>query len=216
MSESPIFDQMINDPSLRSAEYVPNDLERDGLDPRVLSLAADLAADYGAQLDYTPTWRGWNGERELRDKTPEQAAALGHGVGGMRPAVIDIASTPFDKMSPLWRGRQIDPAQLLIGTMDEVGGDAILRLDLGQDADGNYRYDDPEIARLGQTLHTNWLDSPANAWVKDPTTGDADMAQEYFRSMSDSNKKKDIDQLRVLQVWLRKQSQDAEATSTTT
>ena len=69
------------------------------LDPRVESLAIPLARDY-AEKNYPkredgtfePAWRGVNGEKELKNKSPEDLMAEGYSELAARGAVIDIAN----------------------------------------------------------------------------------------------------------------------------
>lgn len=154
-----------------------------GLDPRVESLAIPLARDY-AEKNYPkredgtfePAWRGANGEKDLRGKSPEDVAAQLESEGYTpeaalalaRPMVIDIANTPYDQFSEYWKGQNRGGAEFLISLVDEVGADNIRALDLS----------DPEVQeQYGTLIHANWLER--NQWVLDPEYGNSVLAQSY-------------------------------------
>ena len=179
-----------------------------GLDPRVESLAIPLARDY-AEKNYPkredgtfePAWRGANGEKDLRGKSPEEVAAQLEDEGYTpeaalalaRSMVVDIANAPYDQFSEYWKGQNRGGAELLISLVDEVGADNIRALDLS----------DPEVQeKYGTLIHANWLER--NQWVLDPQYGNSVLAQSYADLPADEQQK-DIDQVRVLQDWLNDQ-----------
>ena len=184
-----------------------------GLDPRVESLAIPLARDY-AEKNYPkredgtfePAWRGANGEKDLRGKSPEDVAAQLESEGYppevaltlAEPMVIDIANTPYDQFSEYWKGQNRGGAEFLIRLVDEVGADNIRALDLS----------DPEVQeKYGTSIHANWLER--NQWVLDPEYGNPVLAQSYVDLPADEQQK-DIDQMRVLQDWLEAQQNPEE------
>lgn len=179
-------------------------------DPRVESLAIPLARDY-AEKNYPkigenengepvfePAWRGANGEKELRGKTPEDVAADLVAEGWTPEAaaavaagkVVDIANTPYDQYSEHWKEANRGGAEYLIGLVDERGADALAGIDLS----------DPAVrSEYGGLIHDNWLAN--NEWAKDGELGAP------FDELSAEEQQKDIDQLGVLQTWLAEQSQ---------
>ena len=184
-----------------------------GLDPRVESLAIPLARDY-AEKNYPkredgtfePAWRGANGEKDLRGKSPEDVAAQLEDEGYTPEAalalaqsmVIDIANAPYDQFSEYWKGQNRGGAELLIRLVDEVGADNIRALDLS----------DPEVQETyGTLIHANWLER--NQWVLDPEYGNPDLAKP-FKELALEEQKKDLDQMRVLQGWLEAQQNPEE------
>ena len=184
-----------------------------GLDPRVESLAIPLARDY-AEKNYPkredgtfePAWRGANGEKDLRGKSPEDVAAQLEDEGYSPEAalalaqsmVVDIANTPYDQFSEYWKEQNRGGAEFLISLVDEVGADNIRALDLS----------DPEVQeKYGTLIHANWLER--NQWVLDPQYGNSVLAQSYADLPADEQQK-DIDQMRVLQGWLEAQQNPEE------
>ena len=184
-----------------------------GLDPRVESLAIPLARDY-AEKNYPkredgtfePAWRGANGEKDLRGKSPEDVATQLESEGYSPEAalalaqsmVVDIANTPYDQFPDHWKGQNRGGAEFLIHLVDEVGADSIRELDLS----------DSEVQeRYGTLIHTNWLER--NQWVLDPEYGNSVLAQSYVDLPADEQQK-DIDQMRVLQGWLEAQQNPEE------
>lgn len=184
-----------------------------GLDPRVESLAIPLARDY-AEKNYPkredgtfePAWRGANGEKDLRGKSPEEVAAQLEDEGYTpeaalalaRSMVVDIANAPYDQFSEYWKGQNRGGAEFLISLVDEVGADNIRALDLS----------DPEVQeKYGTLIHANWLER--NQWVLDPQYGNSVLAQSYADLPADEQQK-DIDQMRVLQGWLEAQQNPEE------
>ncbi len=179
-------------------------------DPRVESLAIPLARDY-AEKNYPkigegengnaifePAWRGANGEKELRGKTPEDVAAdlvadgwtpeAAAAVAASR--VVDIANTPYDQYSEHWKEANRGGAEYLISLVDERGVDTLAGLDLS----------DPAVrSEYGGLIHDNWLAN--NEWAKDGELGAP------FDELSAEEQQKDIDQISVLQTWLVEQSQ---------
>ena len=77
-------------------------------DPRVESLAIPLARDY-AEKNYPkledgtfkPAWRGKNGEKAYKNKSPEDLVQEGAfaTIEEASAAVVDIANTPYDQYS---------------------------------------------------------------------------------------------------------------------
>lgn len=179
-------------------------------DPRVESLAIPLARDY-AEKNYPkigeddngnaifePAWRGTNGEKELRGKTPEDVAAdlvaegwTPEAAAAVAPGkVVDIANTPYDQYSEHWKEANRGGAEYLIGLVDERGADTLAGLDLS----------DPAVrSEYGGLIHDNWLAN--NEWAKDGELGAT------FDELSAEEQQKDIDALSVLQTWLAEQSQ---------
>ena len=184
-----------------------------GLDPRVESLAIPLARDY-AEKNYPkredgtfePAWRGANGEKDLRGKSPKEVAAQLEDEGYTpeaalalaRSMVVDIANAPYDQFSEYWKGQNRGGAEFLISLVDEVGADNIRALDLS----------DPEVQeKYGTLIHANWLER--NQWVLDPQYGNSVLAQSYADLPADEQQK-DIDQMWVLQGWLEAQQNPEE------
>ena len=184
-----------------------------GLDPRVESLAIPLARDY-AEKNYPkredgtfePAWRGANGEKDLRGKSPKDVAVQLESEGYSPEAafalaqsmVVDIANTPYDQFSEYWKEQNRGGAEFLISLVDEVGADSIRELDLS----------DSELQeKYGTLIHTNWLER--NQWVLDPEYGNPVLAQSYVDLPADEQQK-DIDQMRVLQGWLEAQQNPEE------
>ena len=170
------------------------------LDPRVESLAIPLARDY-AEKNYPkredgtfePAWRGVNGEKALKNKSPEDLMAEGYSGLAAHEAVIDIANRPYNEYSEYWKEQNRGSAEFLIGLMDERGADVISALDLE---------DEKVRAEYGDLIHENWISR--NEWVKDPNYGDPKLACS-FAELSPEEQQKDIDQLGVLQKWIAEQ-----------
>lgn len=167
------------------------------LDPRVESLAIPLARDY-AEKNYPkredgtfePAWRGVNGEKELKNKSPEDLMAEGYSELAAHESVIDIANQPYDEYSEYWKEQNRGGAEFLIKLMDERGADTISTLDLN---------DEKTRAEYGALIHENWISR--NEWVKDPNYGDPKLACS-FAELSEEEQQKDIDQLSVLKDWI--------------
>jgi hypothetical protein len=180
------------------------------LDPRVESLAIPLARDY-AEKNYPkredgtfePAWRGVNGEKALKNKSPEDLMEEGYSELAAHEAVIDIANQPYNKYSEYWKEQNRGGAEFLIGLMDERGADALSALDL----------EDEEVrAEYGDLIHENWISR--NEWVKDPNYGDPKLACS-FAELSPEEQQKDIDQLGVLQKWIAEQEGNDESKNET-
>ncbi len=173
------------------------------LDPRVESLAIPLARDY-AEKNYPkredgtfePAWRGKNGEKNLKNKSPEDLMAEGYSTLAAHDAVIDIANEPYNEYSEYWKEQNRGGAEFLIGLMDERGEDVISDLDLE---------DEKVRAEYGDLVHENWISR--NEWVKDPNYGDPRLACS-FAELSPEEQQKDIDQLGVLQKWIKDNKED--------
>ncbi|MBR3368619.1 hypothetical protein IKG45_02390 [Candidatus Saccharibacteria bacterium] len=170
------------------------------LDERVESLAIPLARDY-AEKNYKkredgtfePAWRGVNGEKELRGKSPEDLIAEGWSEMAARDAVIDIANQPYNEFSEYWKEQNRGGAEYLIKLLDENGKEAILGLDLE---------DEETRAKFGTLIHENWISR--NEWVKHPEYGNPELAKPFVE-LDPVEQQKDIDQLGVLQKWLEQQ-----------
>ena len=180
------------------------------LDPRVESLAIPLARDY-AEKNYPkredgtfePAWRGVNGEKALKNKSPEDLMEEGYSELAAHEAVIDIANQPYNKYSEYWKEQNRGGAEFLIGLMDERGADALSALDL----------EDEEVrAEYGDLIHENWISR--NEWVKDPNYGDPKLACS-FAELSPEEQQKDINQLGVLQKWIAEQEGNDESKNET-
>ncbi len=170
------------------------------LDPRVESLAIPLARDYAeknyAKLEdgtFEPAWRGVNGEKAYKNKSPEDLMKEGMLEDAARAAVIDIANQPYNEYSEYWKEQNRGGAEFLIKLIDEKGKDVIAGLDL---------QDEKTRDEYGDLIHENWLER--NEWVKDPEYGDPVLAKP-FAELPDVEKQKDIDQLEVTQEWLEGQ-----------
>ena len=167
------------------------------LDPRVESSAIPLARDY-AEKNYPkredgtfePAWRGVNGEKELKNKSPEDLIKEGYSELAAHESVIDIANQPYDEYSEYWKEQNRGGAEFLIKLMDERGIDTISTLDLN---------DEKTRAEYGALIHENWISR--NEWVKDPNYGDPKLACS-FAELSEEEQQKDIDQLSVLKDWI--------------
>jgi hypothetical protein len=170
--------------------------------PRVESLAVPLARDY-AEKNYPkrddgtfePAWRGVNGEKPFKGKSPEDLIAEGMSPEEASKAVIDIANTPYDQYSEHWKSQNRGGAEYLITLLDERGAEEITNLDLSDSA---------VISELGNLIHENWISR--NEWVKDPEYGNPDLAKP-FDDLSPEEQQKDIDQIGVLKTWITQQSQ---------
>ena len=185
----------------RAAEAVPDEPEKKEkeLDPRVESLAIPLARDY-AEKNYKkledgtfePAWRGARGEKHYRGEPPEAIAdAEGITIEEARAKVVDIANQPYNEFSDYWKEQNRGGAEFLVKLLDERGTDVLIGLDLT---------DEQVRAEYGSLIHNNWLDR--NEWVKDHSYGNPDLAKP-FEGLSPEEQQKDIDQLGVLQAWLK-------------
>ena len=171
------------------------------LDPRVESLAIPLARDY-AEKNYPkredgtfePAWRGANGEKAYRNKSPEQLMEEGMSEAEARAAVIDIANQPYNEFSEYWKEQNRGGAEFLIKLIDEKGADTISSLDLQDEKTRN---------EYGDLIHNNWLER--NDWVKDPSSSEH-YKSKPFTELPPDEQQKDIDQLGVTQEWLKHQN----------
>lgn len=167
------------------------------LDPRVESLAIPLARDY-AEKNYKkledgtfePAWRGVNGEKAYKNKSPEDLMKEGMSEEEARAAVIDIANQPYNEYSEYWKEQNRGGAEFLIHLIDEKGAHEIEWLNLK---------DEKVRAEYGDLIHNNWLER--NEWVKDPEYGDPVLAKP-FSELPEEEQQKDIDQLEVTKKWL--------------
>ena len=174
------------------------------LDPRVESLAIPLARDY-AEKNYPkmedgtlqPAWRGVNGEKAYKNKSPQQLVEEGMftTVEEAQAVIIDIANTPYDQYSEYWKEQNRGGAEYLISLLDELGAEEILKQDFAGDENARQKY--------GNLVHNNWLSR--NEWVKDPQWGDPKLAVPYAE-LDPVEQQKDIDQLVILQKWIREQA----------
>ena len=175
------------------------------LDPRVESLAIPLARDY-AEKNYPmredgtfePAWRGVNGEKELKNKSPEDLIAEGYSELAAHESVIDIANQPYNEYYEYWKEQNRGGAEFLISLMDERGADVLNGLDL---------QDEKVRAEYGDLIHENWISR--NEWVKDPNYGDPNLAKP-FAELDPVEQQKDIDQLIILQKWIMEQKKSSE------
>ena len=173
-------------------------------DPRVESLAIPLARDY-AEKNYPkledgtfkPAWRGKNGEKAYKNKSPEDLVQEGAfaTIEEASAAVVDIANTPYDQYSEYWKDQNRGGAEYLISLLDELGAEEILKQDFASDEDARQKY--------GDLVHNNWISR--NEWVKDPNYGDPKLAVPY-KDLDPVEQQKDIDQLVILQKWITEQN----------
>jgi hypothetical protein len=193
--------QSTGEPNPAAEEWAIDPETEKKLDPRIESLAIPLARDY-AEKNYTkredgtfePAWRGVNGEKQYKNKSPEEIAIE----GGITPEeararVVDIANQPYNEYSDYWKDQNRGGAEFLVGLLDERGKDALSGLDLSDEA---------TRAEFGDLIHDNWIER--NEWVKDPDYGNPELAVS-FAELSPEEQQKDIDQLGVLQTWLDEQ-----------
>lgn len=184
-------DREINTWAKAMSDVVPFDKKEDNekcLDPRVESLAIPLARDY-AEKNYTkredgtfePAWRGVNGEKAYKNKSPADLIAEGMSEDEARAAVIDIANQPYNEYSEYWKEQNRGGAEFLINLMDERGEAVLAGLDLNDEKVRN---------EYGDLIHENWISR--NEWVKDPNYGDPALAVP-FNELSAEEQQKDID-----------------------
>ena len=133
---------------------------------------------------FQPAWRGVNGEKSLKNKSPEDLMAEGYSELAAHKSVIDIANESYANYSDYLKDQNRGGAEYLIGLMDERGADSLLGL------------------KYGSLIHENWISR--NEWVKDPNYGDPKLACS-FSELSPEEQQKDIDQLGVLQKWISDQ-----------
>lgn len=202
LSEIPPFDK---EAAKRNIEAAKQQIEQEKnqekvLDARVESLAIPLARDY-AEKNYPkmsdgtflPAWRGVNGEKHLKNESPYSLMADHWPEEEAFAAVIDIANTPYNEYSEYWKEQNRGGAEFLIKLLDERGADVLSGLDLS---------DEKVREEYGALIHDNWLER--NQWVKDPEYGNPILAKPYTE-LPASEQQKDIDQLAVMQEWLKKQ-----------
>lgn len=172
------------------------------LDSRVESLAIPLAQNY-AENNYArlengtlqPAWRGINGEKQYKNKSPEEIAAEeGITLDEARARVIDIANQPYNEYSEYWKNQNRDGAKFLIELLDTYGKDTLLGLDL---TDKTVRQ------TFGDLIHDNWLKCMGGADAV--AAWNPEQAVPYAR-LNPSDQQKDIDHLNVLQDWLQEQA----------
>lgn len=178
----------------------PTEVDASPIDPRVESLAIPLARDY-AEKNYPkredgtfePAWRGANGEKDLKGKSPADLVAEGWTPAEAGAAVIDIANKTYDKYSEYWKEQNRGGAEFLISLLNERSTPAVSSLDLS----------DPKVrSEYGNLIHDNWV--ARNGWVNDPEYGNPELARQ-FDDLEAAEQQKDIDQLGVLQAWLAEQ-----------
>ena len=189
------------------AEDAKEDQEAaDGLDPRVESLAIPLARDY-AEKNYPkqedgrfkPAWRGVNGEKAFKNKSPEDLVREGMSIEEAQKSVIDIANLPYNEYSDYWKEQNRGGAEFLIQLLEEYGEEEILKQDFVNDREARQKF--------GHLVHENWLSR--NEWVKDPQYGDPNLAKP-FAELDPVEQQKDIDQLIILQKWIMEQKKPSE------
>jgi hypothetical protein len=176
------------------------------LDPRVESLAIPLARDY-AEKNYPkredgtfePAWRGVNGEKAYKNKSPEDLVREGMTIEEAQKAVIDIANTPYDQYSEYWKEQNRGGAQFLIQLLEEYGEEEILKQDFVNDEAARQKF--------GHLIHENWISR--NEWVKDPEYGNPALAKPYAE-LDPVEQQKDIDQIVILQKWIMEQKAPSE------
>lgn len=179
---------------------------KDGLDPRVESLAIPLARDY-AEKNYPkqedgrfkPAWRGVNGEKAYKNKSPEDLVREGMSIEEAQKAVIDIANLPYNEYSDYWKEQNRGGAEFLIHLLEEYGEEEILKQDFVNDHEARQKF--------GHLVHENWISR--NEWVKDPNYGDPNLAKP-FAELDPVEQQKDIDQLIILQKWIMEQKKSSE------
>ena len=192
-----------------SGEFISNSVgesQEKVLDPRVESLAIPLARDY-AEKNYPkredgtfePAWRGANGEKSLKNKSPEDLMAEGYSELAAHESVIDIANQPYNEFSEYWKEQNRGGAEFLISLLDERGADTISSLDLNDEA---------VRAEYGDLIHENWISR--NEWVKDPVYGNPAQACKYSE-LTPEEQQKDIDHLGVLQKWIQENLPESKA-----
>ncbi len=177
-----------------------------GPDPRVESLAIPLARDY-AEKNYPkqedgrfkPAWRGVNGEKAYKNKSPEDLVREGMTIEEAQKAVIDIANTPYDQYSEYWKEQNRGGAQFLIQLLEEYGEEEILKQDFVNDEAARQKF--------GHLIHENWISR--NEWVKDPEYGNPALAKPYAE-LDPVEQQKDIDQIVILQKWIMEQKAPSE------
>ncbi|MDR1300816.1 MAG: hypothetical protein LBK50_03875 [Candidatus Nomurabacteria bacterium] len=188
-------------PNPAEKQWASNPETENQLDPRVESLAVPLARDY-AEKNYPkredgtfePAWRGVGGEKQYKNKSPEDIATEESiTIEEARTKVVNIANQPYNEYSDYWKDQNRGGAEFLIELLDERGKDALSGIDLT---------DDTIRAEYGDLIHSNWI--ARNEWVKDPDYGDPNLAKPYAE-LSPEEQQKDIDQLGVLQTWLKEQ-----------
>ena len=192
-----------------SGEFISNSVgesQEKVLDPRVESLAVPLARDY-AEKNYPkredgtfePAWRGVNGEKSLKNKSPEDLMAEGYSELAAHESVIDIANQPYNEFSEYWKEQNRGGTEFLISLLDERGADTISSLDLN---------DEVVRAEYGDLIHENWISR--NEWVKDPVYGNPAQACKYSE-LTPEEQQKDIDHLGVLQKWIQENPPESKA-----
>ena len=184
---------------------IPKNHEQEAmLDPRVESLAIPLARNYAEENypkredgTFEPAWRGANGEKDLRGKSPDELMNEGWTEQAAYAAVVDIANTPYDQFSEYWKEQNRGGAEYLIEILDANGADKLRQLDLN---------DEDIRGHFGDLIHENWI--RRNEWVKHPEYGNPDLAKP-FAELSPEEQQKDIDQLGVLINWLNANESEA-------
>ena len=171
---------------------------QDGLDPRVESLAIPLARDY-AEKNYPkredgtfePAWRGVNGEKQFKNKSPEDLVREGMTIEEAQKSVIDIANLPYDKYSDYWKEQNRGGAEFLIQLLEKFEAEIL---------DIDFEHDQAAREKYGHMVHENWISR--NEWVKHPDYGDPTLAKPFIE-LPPEEQQKDIDQLVILQKWAK-------------
>lgn len=143
---------------------------------------------------FEPAWRGVNGEKAYKNKLPEDLMAEGMSEIEAYAAVIDIANQPYNEYSEYWKEQNRGGAEFLVSLVDERGADTLAALGLT---------DEKVRSEYGDLIHENWISR--NEWVNDPNYGNPVLAVP-FDQLSAEEQQKDIDQLDVLQKWLKGQT----------
>lgn len=170
---------------------------------RVDSLAIPLARDY-AKKNYEeigdgvfkPCWRGNNGEKEFRDKSPKMLVDEGYfgTEEEAREHLTDLANDSFDQYSEHWKEANRGAARFLIDMTDRTPGakSEILSADFENDKAMRSKY--------GTLVHENWMER--NPWDKDKRP---DLFVP-FDNLVPAEQQKDIDQLVILKDFLEQEA----------
>lgn len=172
------------------------------VDPRIDSLAAPLASDYAKKNyqkledgTFQPAWRGRKNEIEYRNKSPEDLIREGMSEEEAKAAVIDIANTPFDQFSEYWKEVNRSGARFLINLIDNTP-DAKNEI-----ASADFVNDETMRNKYGDLVHIFWMTN--NDWQKD---SHPELFLPFNEGLDPTEQQKDIDQLVILQEWLKSQS----------
>lgn len=153
-------------------------------DSRLERLAAMLAEQYAASCS-GPTWRGSQGEKELRGVSREELMGRGFSASRAATMVVDLATTAYVDLPEHWQEANRIAARDLLQVLEDCGEDEIRAADL---TDGMVRQ------KYGDIIHANWL--AHNEWAKG---GELDVP---FCDLPVVEQDKDIDQMSMLQKLL--------------